>query len=85
LCQGLSEAGYAFTKPEGAFYLFIKSPIPDDVLFVKTLLQENILAVPGMGFGTPGFFRLAYCVDERVIQGSIEGFKRAIRKYPPRQ
>ena len=82
LCQGLSEAGYVFTKPEGAFYLFIKSPIPDDVLFVKTLLQENILAVPGMGFGTPGFFRLAYCVDDRVIQRSIEGFKRAIRKYP---
>jgi aspartate aminotransferase len=82
LCQGLTEAGYSFTKPEGAFYLFIKSPIPDDVLFVQTLLQENILAVPGMGFGTPGYFRLAYCVDDRVIAGSIEGFRRAIKKFP---
>ena len=81
LCRGLAAAGYSFTKPEGAFYLFIKSPIPDDVLFVKTLLQENILAVPGLGFGTPGYFRLAYCVDDRVIQGSLEGFSRAIEKY----
>jgi aspartate aminotransferase len=81
LCKGLLDAGYVFTKPEGAFYLFIKSPIPDDVLFVQTLLQENILGVPGIGFGTPGYFRLAYCVDDRVIENSIEGFRRAIRKY----
>jgi aspartate aminotransferase len=81
LCAGLSKAGYSFIKPEGAFYLFPKSPIPDDVLFVRELLQENILAVPGTGFGTPGFFRLAYCVDDRVIEGSISGFERAIQKY----
>jgi aspartate aminotransferase len=81
LCSGLSRAGYSFTKPEGAFYLFIKSPIPDDVLFVQELLQENILAVPGTGFGTPGFFRLAYCVEDRVIEGSMPGFERAIQKY----
>ena len=81
LCKGLLDAGYVFTKPEGAFYLFIRSPIPDDVLFVRTLLQENILGVPGTGFGTPGYFRLAYCVDDRVIENSLEGFRRAIRKY----
>jgi aspartate aminotransferase len=80
LCRGLAEAGYSFIKPEGAFYLFPKSPIPDDVLFVNTLLQENILGVPGMGFGTPGYFRLAYCVEDRVIQGSMEGFRRSIKK-----
>jgi aspartate aminotransferase len=83
LCKGLSDLGYSFIKPEGAFYLFPKSPIPDDVLFVQTLLQENILAVPGMGFGSPGFFRLAYCVEDRVIRGSMEGFRRAIKKYTP--
>ena len=81
LCKGLFDAGYVFTKPEGAFYLFIKSPIPDDVLFVRTLLQENILGVPGTGFGTPGYFRLAYCVEDRVIEKSLEGFRRAISKY----
>ena len=83
LSEGLSQAGYSFIKPEGAFYLFPKSPIPDDVLFVQELLQENILAVPGMGFGTPGFFRLAYCVEDRVIRGSMEGFRRTIEKYSP--
>jgi aspartate aminotransferase len=83
LCKGLSDSGYSFIKPEGAFYLFPKSPIPDDVLFVQTLLQENILAVPGMGFGSPGFFRLAYCVEDRVIRGSMEGFRRAIKKHTP--
>ncbi len=80
LCQGLADAGYSFFKPEGAFYLFPKSPIPDDVKFVNILLQENILAVPGTGFGTPGHFRLAYCVEDRVIEGSLDGFQRAIKK-----
>ncbi len=80
LCRGLNEAGYSFVKPEGAFYLFPRSPISDDVKFVNILLQENILAVPGTGFGTSGYFRLAYCVEDRVIEGSIEGFRRAIQK-----
>lgn len=81
LCRDLASAGYSFIKPEGAFYLFPQSPVPDDVLFVNTLLQENILAVPGTGFGTPGYFRLAYCVEDRVIEGAMEGFLRAIRKF----
>lgn len=80
LCRGMAEAGYSFLKPEGAFYLFPKSPIADDVKFVNILLQENILAVPGTGFGTPGHFRLAYCVADKVIEGSFEGFRRAIQK-----
>jgi aspartate aminotransferase len=80
LCRGLASAGYSFRKPEGAFYLFPKSPIPDDVEFVRELLKENILAVPGTGFGTPGYFRLAYCVEDRVISNSMDGFKRAIQR-----
>jgi aspartate aminotransferase len=83
LCRGLAEAGYSFIKPEGAFYLFPKSPIADDVKFVNSLLEENILGVPGTGFGTPGHFRLAYCVADRVIEGSLEGFRRAIQKASP--
>lgn len=81
LCKGLEDAGYSFAKPEGAFYLFPKSPIPDDVLFVQALLEENILGVPGKGFGAPGYFRLAYCVEDRVIENSLEGFRRAINKF----
>jgi aspartate aminotransferase len=81
LGQGLAQAGYSFQKPEGAFYLFPKSPNRDDEQFVHELLQHNILAVPGKGFGRPGYFRIAYCVDDRVILGSMEGFRKAIIKY----
>jgi aspartate aminotransferase len=80
LCQGLSEIGYEFTVPEGAFYLFPKSPISDDVKFVAMLKEELILAVPGVGFGGPGYFRLSYAVPDSTIAGSMEGFKRALAK-----
>jgi aspartate aminotransferase len=78
LCAGLAKAGYKFAKPQGAFYLFVKSPIPDDVKFVKMLLQKNILVVPGSGFGGPGYFRIAYCVDDATIINSMKGFAEAI-------
>jgi aspartate aminotransferase len=78
LCTGLANAGYKFAKPQGAFYLFVKSPIPDDVKFVKTLLKKNILVVPGSGFGGPGYFRIAYCVDDATIINSMKGFALAI-------
>ncbi|MBW2468517.1 MAG: pyridoxal phosphate-dependent aminotransferase [Deltaproteobacteria bacterium] len=77
LCQGLSEIGYEFQVPEGAFYLFPKSPIPDDVKFTQLLKEELILAVPGVGFAGPGYFRLSYAVPDSTITGSMEGFKRA--------
>ena len=80
LCQGLSDAGYEFNVPEGAFYLFPKSPIPDDVAFIDRLKDELILAVPGIGFGAPGYFRLSYAVPENTIAGSLKGFKRALEK-----
>ncbi len=76
-CKVLEEAGYKFTRPKGAFYLFPKSPI-DDVEFCALLQEQKILAVPGRGFGAPGFFRLAFCVDEKVIENSVEGFKTAM-------
>lgn len=80
LCKILQECGYEFTLPAGAFYVFPKSPIPDDVSFVRILQEELILAVPGSGFGGPGHFRLAYCVDDHTINRSAEGFKKAREK-----
>jgi len=80
LCQGLADAGYEFTIPQGAFYLFPKSPIADDVKFLTILKEELILAVPGVGFGAPGYFRLSYAVPDATITGSFEGFKRALGK-----
>ena len=79
LCKGLADAGYEFNIPEGAFYLFPKSPIPDDLKFMGLLKNELILAVPGAGFGAPGYFRLSYAVPDATIEGSLEGFKRAIQ------
>jgi aspartate aminotransferase len=80
LCQGLSEIGYEFNVPEGAFYLFPKSPIADDVKFTQILKEELILAVPGAGFAGPGYFRLSYAVPDSTISGSMQGFKRALDK-----
>jgi len=80
LCAGLSEAGYEFNIPEGAFYLFPKSPIADDMEFINRLKDELILAVPGTGFGAPGYFRLSYAVPDATISGSLAGFKRALEK-----
>lgn len=80
LCHALREMGYSFITPEGAFYLFPKAPI-NDIDFVRELQKERILAVPGSGFGGPGFFRIAYCVEDWVIEGALPGFKRLADKY----
>jgi len=76
-CAVLEEAGYEFIKPKGAFYLFPKTPIDDDVAFCSLLQKQKILAVPGRGFGAPGYFRLAFCIDEDYIARSAAGFKAA--------
>jgi aspartate aminotransferase len=80
LCQGLSSMGYRFEEPKGAFYLFPKSPIEDDVAFVRILQKSNVLTVPGTGFGGPGHFRIAYCVDDATISNSMKGFAEAMRE-----
>jgi aspartate aminotransferase len=81
LCEGLAACGYEFTKPEGAFYLFPKSPIADDVEFVRALQKKNILTVPGSGFGAPGYFRIAYCVEDKTIVNSLKGFGEVMRQH----
>jgi aspartate aminotransferase len=81
LCDGLAECGYNFTRPAGAFYLFPQSPVKDEVKFVQALQEEKILAVPGSGFGTPGYFRLSFCVPDQTIINSMAGFKKAMKKF----
>jgi aspartate aminotransferase len=76
----LRRAGIEFSMPKGAFYFFPKAPGGDDQRFVNLLLEENVLAVPGRGFGYPGHFRLTFCVDERVIERSAPSFERAAAK-----
>jgi aspartate aminotransferase len=80
MAAALRGAGIEFALPKGAFYFFPKAPGGDDKRFVDLLLEENVLAVPGRGFGFPGHFRLTFCVDERVIERSAPGFARAAEK-----
>ena len=80
LFDSLTSFGYDIVKPEGAFYLFPKSPLEDDVAFVNLLQEKLILTVPGTGFGGPGYFRIAYCVSDATIEGALKGFEEAIRE-----
>jgi aspartate aminotransferase len=75
LYNSLTEFGYECVKPDGAFYLFPKALIPDDVEFKNRALKYNLLIVPGSGFYAPGYFRLAYCTSLKTIQNSLPAFK----------
>lgn len=82
LYDALSKMGYEFkTKPQGAFYLFPKVPIDDDIAFVRALGEERVLAVPGVGFGRSGHIRLSYCVDEETVVRGLDGFERVMKKH----
>jgi len=75
LYEGLVDAGYECVYPEGAFYMFVKSPIEDDVEFCAKAKKHNILIVPGKSFACPGFVRIAYCVSYDTIINSIPAFR----------
>ena len=80
LFKSLKKIGYECVEPDGAFYLFPKTPISDDEHFVAQLQKKLVLVVPGIGFGTPGFFRASYCVDDWVIEGAIHGLEEAFNQ-----
>lgn len=80
LVRNLTGLGYAVVPPQGAFYLFPKSPSEDDVAFVRELQEHNVLVTPGTGFGAPGYFRISYSVEEWVLKGAMEGFAQATRR-----
>jgi aspartate aminotransferase len=77
LCDALEKIGYEVRRPEGSFYIFLKTPIPDDIAFTKRLAEEGVLAVPGAGFGRSGYIRLSLTIPLERIQKSISGFQRA--------
>ena len=78
MAQVLTDAGITFTMPQGAFYFFPEAPGGDDLAFTDALLKHNVLAVPGRGFGLPGYFRLSFSVEDDVITGSAAGFAAAV-------
>lgn len=81
LYNHLISIGFECLKPEGAFYLFPKSPIDDDVKFCEDAKKLNILAVPGKSFGCPGYFRLSYCVSYEKIEKSLRAFEELMKLY----
>ena len=81
LYSKLTDMGYSVVRPQGAFYMFPKAPIDDDVEFVDKLKEERVLAVPGTGFGLPGYFRLSYCLKDETIEGALPGLSKAISQY----
>ncbi len=81
LYNGLTSLGYECVKPDGAFYLFPKSLIADDVEFKNRAVKYNLLIVPGSGFGCPGHFRLAYCVSLETIKNSLPAFEALAKEF----
>lgn len=80
LYGGLRQLGFDVVEPGGAFYLFPKSPLPDDVAFADLMQRHRVLVVPGRGFGTPGHFRLSYCVEDWTLEGALNGFRAAAKE-----
>ena len=81
LYHSLKELGFECTRPEGAFYLFMKTPAEDDTAFCAKAKEYNILIVPGSSFGCPGYTRIAYCVAYETIVNSLEGFAKLAADY----
>jgi len=81
LCDNLTQMGFSMVKPQGAFYIFPKSPIKDDIAFMNELKQYKVLIVPGSAFDSPGYFRISYCLDDETLAGSLEGFRQMAKKY----
>jgi aspartate aminotransferase len=81
LYEMLTSAGYRVFKPQGAFYMFPESPVPDEMQVVEALQRHGVLVVPGRGFGLPGYFRISFCVDSRVLEGSAPGFQAVVSEF----
>ena len=76
----LTSAGYRVRNPEGAFYMFPESPVPDEMQLIDALQKHGVLVVPGRGFGMPGYFRISYCVEQATLEGAAPGFRAAIQE-----
>ncbi|GAE86859.1 pyridoxal phosphate-dependent aminotransferase [Acetivibrio straminisolvens] len=79
--DNLTRLGFSCIKPQGTFYIFPKSPIEDDIQFIKHAVKYNLLLVPGTGFGLPGHFRISYCVSMDTIKKSIPAFEALAKDF----
>jgi aspartate aminotransferase len=81
LYNHITSLGFSCIKPKGAFYLFPKALIDDDIEFSKKAAKHNLLVVPGIGFGCPGYFRLSYCIDIKTIENSLQAFDMLVKDF----
>lgn len=81
LYNGLAEAGFSCIKPQGAFYLFVKSPVEDEKEFCEAAKKYHLLIVPGSSFACPGYVRLAYCVSYETVTGALPKFAELAKEY----
>jgi aspartate aminotransferase len=81
LLENLTAMGFKIVKPQGAFYLFPRAPIEDDIAFLNELKEFKVLAVPGTSFKAPGYFRIAFCTDDHTVEGCLEGFRKVAQKF----
>ncbi len=79
LCNALSQMGFEFVLPQGAFYIFPRSPLPDDTAFANLMRDHRVIVVPGTGFHRPGYFRISFAVGDDVIERSLDSFAAAAR------
>ena len=79
LYEALTAMGYDIVKPEGTFFMFPRSPLPDDTKWLDVLAAEHVLVTPGAGFAFPGYFRISFAVDDAVIERALPGFERALK------
>jgi len=84
LCGELARMGYEVERPQGSYYVFPRTPIADDVEFIRMLQEEGILAVPGVGFGRGGYMRLSLTIPRQALERALTGFERAISRVPVR-
>lgn len=81
LCEGLDACGFSYVKPEGAFYLWLRSPVADEQAFVAEAKKRYLLLVPGSSFAGPGYVRIAYCVSPDTIRRSLPAFRSLAERY----
>lgn len=81
LYDQLTRDGYQMVKPQGTFYMFPKSPVADERIFTEAAKKYHILIVPGFTFACPGYFRLAFCVSEKTVDGSLQGFRSLAKDF----
>lgn len=81
LYNGLRELGFSCIKPQGAFYLFVKSPVEDEKIFCEAAKKYHILLVPGSSFACPGYVRIAYCVSHETIVNAMPGFRKLAEEF----